>query len=69
MVHLLSVKLKRSSALSMEVSHSVRYVAVTDLGEEPKPPYPPPPPILGKKEEITGGRKTDRASKTKTTTV
>lgn len=64
MVHLLSVKLTRSSALSMEVSYSVRYVAATD-GSRGGPKTPLPPPILGKKEEITEGGKTDMASKTK----
>ena len=43
-------------------------MAVADLEEEPRghsPPTPTPTPhlILGKKEEITGGRKAGRTSK------
>jgi len=38
---------------------------VVDLGEGLRGSLPPPPHlILGKKEEITEGRKADRASKT-----
>ena len=44
---------------------SLDYNAVADLGERPGGPPPPPPLFWVKKEEMTEGRKADRASKTR----